>query len=131
MSGIDEKILNKPKKLNSDDWTEIKRHSEIGYRILSSVNEFSEIADYVLEHQEYWNGKGYPRGLEGEEISIQARIIAVADAFDAMTTNRTYGKALSEEEAMNEIRRCSGTQFDPTIARVFIEKVLGERVRIV
>ena len=129
--GIDEKILNKPKKLNSDDWTEIKRHSEIGYRILSSVNEFSEIADYVLEHQEYWNGKGYPRGLEGEEISIQARIIAVADAFDAMTTNRTYGKALSEEEAMNEIRRCSGTQFDPTIARVFIEKVLGERVRIV
>jgi len=124
--GIDEKILNKPQKLNNDEWTEMKRHPEIGYRILSSVNEFSEIADYVLEHQEYWNGKGYPRGLKGEEISMQARIITVADAFDAMTSNRTYGKALSEEEATNEIRRCSGTQFDPFIARVFIEKCLGK-----
>jgi len=122
--GIDGKILNKPEKLNNDEWTEMKRHPEIGYRILSSVNEFSEIADYVLEHQEYWNGKGYPRGLKGEEISMQARIITVADAFDAMTSNRTYGKALSEEEATNEIRRCSGTQFDPFIARVFIEKCL-------
>jgi len=124
--GIDEKILNKPEKLNNDEWTEMKRHPEIGYRILSSVNEFSEIADFVLEHQEYWNGKGYPRGLKGEEISMQARIITVADAFDAMTSNRTYGKALSEEEATNEIRRCSGTQFDPFIARVFIEKCLGK-----
>ena len=124
--GIDEKILNKPEKLNNDEWTEMKRHCEIGYRILSSVNEFSEIAVYVLEHQEYWNGKGYPRGLKGEEISMKARIIAIADAFDAMTSHRTYGKTMSEDEAINEIRRCSGTQFDPTIARVFIEKVFGK-----
>ena len=124
--GIDEKILNKTQKLSSNEWKEIERHSEIGYRILSSVNEFSEIAEHVLEHHEKRNGKGYPRGLKGEEISLQARIIAVADAFDAMTRDRTYGKALSEEEAINEIRRCSGMQFDPTIARVFIEKVLGK-----
>jgi putative nucleotidyltransferase with HDIG domain len=124
--GIDENILNKPQKLSSDEWKEIERHSEIGYRILSSVNEFSEIAEHVLEHHEKWNGKGYPRGLKGEEISLQARIIAVADAFDAMTRDRAYGKALSEEEAINEIRRCSGTQFDPEIAGVFVEKVLGK-----
>jgi len=73
------------------------------------------------------NGKGYPRGLKGEESSLRARIIAVADSYDAMTTNRTYGKALSEEEATNEIRRCSGTQFDPEIARIFIEAVLGKK----
>jgi len=124
--GIDGKILNKTQKLSSDEWKEIERHSEIGYRILSSVNEFSEIAEHVLEHHEKWNGKGYPRGLKGEEISLQARIIAVADAFDAMTRDRTYSKALSEEEAINEIRRCSGTQFDPEIAGVFVEKVLGK-----
>jgi len=92
--------------------------------IQSSVNEFSVIADDVLEHQERWDGKGYPRGLKGEEISLCARIIAVADAYAAMTANRAYEKSLSEEEATNEIRRCSGTQFDPTIAQIFIEKVL-------
>jgi diguanylate cyclase (GGDEF)-like protein/PAS domain S-box-containing protein/putative nucleotidyltransferase with HDIG domain len=124
--GIDEKILNKPQELNSDERNEIERHSEIGYRILSSVNEFSEIASYVLEHHESWNGKGYPRGLKGEEILLQARIIAIADAFDAMKSARTYRKALSEEEAIIEIRRCSNTQFDPTIVRIFIDKVLGK-----
>lgn len=122
--GINDNILNKAGKLNSDEWNEIKRHSEIGYRILSSANEFSEIADYVLEHHERWNGEGYPKGLQEEEISIQARIIAVADSYDAMTSNRTYGKALSEEEAINEIKRCSGMQFDPDIVRVFVEKIM-------
>ncbi|MFA6850613.1 MAG: diguanylate cyclase, partial [Selenomonadaceae bacterium] len=122
--GISEKILNKAQTLNEDEWVEIKRHPEIGYRILSSVHEFSEIADYVLEHQERWDGKGYPRGLKGEKISIQARIIAVADSFDAMTTHRAYGTVLSEKEAIDEIRKCSGKQFDPNIARIFIERVL-------
>ena len=125
--GIDENILNKPQKLSTDERKEIERHSEIGYRILSSVNEFSEIAEHVLEHQEKWNGKGYPKGLKGEEISLQARIIAVADAFDAMTRDRAYGKVLSEEEAIKEIKRCSGTQFDPEIAGVFVENVLGKQ----
>jgi diguanylate cyclase (GGDEF)-like protein/PAS domain S-box-containing protein/putative nucleotidyltransferase with HDIG domain len=124
--GINDTILNKAGKLNSDEWNEVKRHSEIGYRILCSANEFSEIADYVLEHHESWNGKGYPKGLKEEEISLQARIIAVADSYDAMTSERTYGKTLSGEEAINELRRCSGVQFDPDIVKVFIEQVLGE-----
>ncbi len=121
--GIEEKILNKAQKLNDEEWIEMKRHPEIGYRILSSVNEFSEIAGYVLEHQERWDGSGYPRALKGEEISLPARIIAIADAFDAMTTHRTYGKILDEEEAVNEIKRYSGMQFDPEIAAIFAEMI--------
>ncbi len=122
--GIYDNILNKSQKLDSSEWDEIERHSETGYRILSSLNEFSEIADFVLEHHERPDGSGYPRGLKGDEISLQARIIAIADAFDAMTSDRSYRKGLSEEAAADEIRRCSGSQFDPAIARVFIEKVL-------
>ncbi|HEY5466946.1 MAG TPA: HD domain-containing phosphohydrolase, partial [Clostridia bacterium] len=123
---INGKIINKPQSLNPDEWEEIKRHPEIGYRILGSVSEFSRIADYVLEHQERWDGKGYPRGLKGSEISVQARIIAVADSYDAMTTNWIYGKALSEVEAIEEMKKCSGSQFDPDIVRMFIEKILGK-----
>lgn len=122
--GIEDTILNKTSGLNRDEWDQIKRHSEIGYRILSSVNEFSEIANYVLEHQERWDGKGYPKGLKSEEISIQARIIAVADSYDAMTSDRAYRSGLSKEEAIREIIKYSGTQFDPDIVKVFVEKVL-------
>jgi diguanylate cyclase (GGDEF)-like protein/PAS domain S-box-containing protein/putative nucleotidyltransferase with HDIG domain len=124
--GIDDKILNKPESLTIDELYEIRRHPEIGYRILSSANEFSEMADAILKHHERWDGKGYPQGLKGEEISLQARIIAVADSYDAMTGDRPYRKGLSEEEAIAEIKRCSATQFDANIARVLIEKVLGK-----
>jgi len=122
---IDEKILNKSEKLNKEEWEKMQRHPEIGYRILSSTNEFSVIANNVLEHHEKWDGTGYPRGLKGEEISLQARIITIADAYDAMTGDRTYVKPLSKQEAINEMWRCSGTQFDPSILKTFIEKVLG------
>lgn len=121
--GIHEKILNKPGKLTDAEWKEMKKHSEIGYRILSSVNEFHKIAAYVLEHQEKWDGTGYPRGLKGEEISKQARIIAVADSYDAMTSVRTYGIQLSKADAVKELERGAGTQFDPEIVKVFIEQV--------
>lgn len=124
--GIDEKVLNSNGKLNAEEWNEIKRHPEVGYRILSSVNEFSEVADYALGHHERWDGKGYPKGLAGDAIPFAARIIAIADSFDAMTSERTYRETLSKEDAAEEIKRCSGTQFDPDIARIFIEKVLGE-----
>ncbi|MBU4438347.1 MAG: HD domain-containing protein, partial [Firmicutes bacterium] len=123
--GIDEKILNKPGGLDQDEWKKIQRHPEIGYRILSSSSEFSELARYVLEHQERWDGNGYPKRLMGEEISIQARIIGVADAFDAMTCDRAYRKGLSVEEAVAEINRCSGTQFDPEVVAVFVKRVLN------
>lgn len=125
--GIDDKTLNKPDALDAEEWAAMKKHPEIGQRILSAANEFSEIGDYIFEHQEKWDGTGYPRGLKGEEILLQARIIAVADSYDAMTSHRSYGKAYSEEEAIREIKRCSGTQFDPAIARIFVERVLGKK----
>ncbi len=123
--GVGETILNKRQKLSVDEWDQIKKHPEIGYRILSSVNEFSEMANFVLEHHERWDGKGYPRGIAGEDILLQARILSVADSFDAMTSERTYGIRLSEDDAIKEIRRCSGSQFNPEIARVFVEKVMN------
>ncbi|NCB41903.1 MAG: diguanylate cyclase [Clostridia bacterium] len=124
--GVSNTILDKDGKLTNEEWAEMKKHSEMGYRILSSVIEFSEIAEYVLSHQERWDGKGYPQGLKGEQIPTQSRIIAVADAFDAMTVDRTYRKNMNEVEAIQEIRKCAGTQFDPSIAKIFVEKVLGK-----
>ena len=121
--GIEDKILNKSEPLNQQEWDEIKKHCEIGYRILSSATEFSEIADFVLEHQEKWDGTGYPRGLRGCEISKEARIIAVADSFDAMTGERSHGRVYTKEEAIKELQRCSGTQFDPDIVKVFSEVI--------
>jgi len=122
--GINENILNKEGNLDEDEWQAIRRHSEIGYQILRSINEFSKIADYVLEHHERWDGDGYPKGLKGEEIAIEARIIAVAGAYEAMISNRAYSKVLSKEEAIDEFRRCSGSQFDPEITKVFTEMLL-------
>jgi HD-GYP domain-containing protein (c-di-GMP phosphodiesterase class II) len=122
--GIKEEILNKAGGLDNDEWAEIKRHPEAGFRILSTTIEFSEISEFVLQHHERWNGSGYPNGLKGEEIPIEARIIAVADAYDAMTTERTYKNAFSKYEAINELKRCSGTQFDPEIVEAFVNKVI-------
>lgn len=124
--GVDDKILNTPRELSPDEWQNIKRHPEIGYRILSSVNEFAQIADQVLQHHEQVDGEGYPKALKNGEILLEARIIAVAEAFEAMTSDWTFRRALSEEEAINELKRCSGTKFDPDITRLFIEKVLGK-----
>lgn len=122
--GIDESILNKPSRLTAPEWEEMKRHPEIGYRILSSVSEFSEIAVCVLEHHERWDGTGYPRGLKGSEICLDARIIGFADAYDAMTCGRTYRNALNAKEALKEIYACQGAQFDPDIVRLFTAEVL-------
>lgn len=127
--GISEEILNKPEKLTVDEWSEMKRHPEIGFRILSSDDKFSKIASYVIEHHEYFDGNGYPKGLKGEEISVQAKIISIADAFDAMTAKRTYCQAVSEDKAINEIIKCSGSQFDTNIAKIFVEKVLRKAWR--
>jgi len=117
--GIDENILNSPDRLTSDQWVEMKKHSEIGYRILSASEEFSEIARFVLEHQEKWDGSGYPNGIAGDGISLEARIIALADAFDAMTRPRTYGNVFTVEQALEEINCCAGTHFDPILAEMF------------
>ncbi|MFZ5975680.1 MAG: HD domain-containing phosphohydrolase [Bacillota bacterium] len=121
---ISEQVLNKSGKLTDDEWDEIKRHPEIGYRILSAVNDMTELAEHILSHHEHWDGTGYPKGLSGEKIPLHSRIIAVADAYDAMTSERPYREALTEEEAVREIIENAGTQFDPKIARLFVEKVL-------
>ncbi len=117
--GIDENILNKPHRLKLEEYKELKRHPEIGYRMLSTSNEFSEIAEYILKHHERWDGKGYPGGFKGEEISVQARIIAIAEAYDDMIHGLPYKKNMSIDEAIAELKNCSGTQFDPNIVEIF------------
>ncbi|MBK5246392.1 MAG: diguanylate cyclase [Peptostreptococcaceae bacterium] len=121
---IDEAILNKNGTLNAEEWVEIRKHPEIGYRILSTVNNMSEMAEFVLSHHERWDGKGYPQGLSGEQIPLQSRIIGIADAYDAMISERSYKKALTKEEAIQELTANAGTQFNAECVRVFIEKVL-------
>ncbi|WP_084145887.1 HD domain-containing phosphohydrolase [Anaerovorax odorimutans] len=125
---IEEYILNKPDKLSVDERKEIMRHSEIGYRILSTVNDLSEMAEYVLSHHERWDGKGYPKGLKKEEIPFESRIISIVDTYDAMTSERSYRKAMDEEFAIEELKKNAGLQFDPKLVNVFIVKVLGKEM---
>lgn len=120
---IVETILNKPGKLTNDEWEEMKRHPEIGYRILSTVNDMSEMAEYVLAHHERWDGRGYPKGLKRDEIPFPSRIINIADSYDAMTSERSYGNILSEEDAIKELQKNAGTQFDPELVNVFIAEM--------
>ncbi|MBH1941759.1 diguanylate cyclase [Mobilitalea sibirica] len=121
--GISDTILNKPGKLSEEEWIEMKKHPEMGYRIAMSTPELAPIADYILCHHERWDGKGYPQGLQGEEIPILSRIIAIADAFDAMTQDRPYRKAMKVEEALEEISINAGKQFDPNIVKIFLENI--------
>jgi len=121
---VDEAILNKSGSLSASEWAQIKHHPEIGYRLLGATTEFNNIAECVLAHHERWDGRGYPKGLKGEDINWKSRVIAVADAFDAMTCKRPYHKALSLMEAAEELKKNAGTQFDPDVVKVFVEKVL-------
>lgn len=123
---IDERLLNKPGKLTEEERAKIQKHPEIGYRILSAVNDMGDMGEKILAHHERWDGKGYPRGLKEEEIPIESRIIAIVDAFDAMTSERSYRKALSEEFALFELLKNAGTQFDPALVQVFVDKVIKE-----
>lgn len=125
---IRSKIIEKPGSLSKDEREDIKRHPEVGYRILSTSNDTADIALYVLTHHERYDGTGYPSGIKGEKIPLQARILAVADAYDAMTSARAYRGPLPRQVVLEELRNNAGTQFDPEIVKVFIEKVLGEEV---
>lgn len=122
--GIDERILNKPNKLTNRECEIMKQHSEVGFRILSANKQTSELAFYVLSHHERLDGTGYPNGIKADNISMFTRILSIADAFDAMTRERTYCNGISTEDAVQELKRCSGTQFDAKIVDVFANKVL-------
>lgn len=118
---ISDTILKKPGKLTPEEWEEMKRHCEIGYRIAETSPELIHIAKYILFHHERWDGKGYPHELKGDEIPLLSRIISIIDAYDVMTHARVYKEPLSHHEAICEIKKCSGSQFDPRIASRFIE----------
>lgn len=120
-------ILNKKEKLTNEEWEEIKKHPVIGYNLLKASNEYAGIAEYVLYHHERFDGKGYPKGLKGEEIPLISRILTVADSYEAMISPRPYKKTKSKEEAINELIKCSGKQFSPEIVDIFI-KVLKREV---
>jgi len=123
---IAESILSKPGMLTDNEREEIRRHAEIGYRILSTVNHMSKMAEYVLAHHERWDGKGYPKGLKGDNIPLQARIIYIAEAYNDMTSVRSYRRTFSTEEAIVELQKNAGLQFDPELITVFIQDVLGK-----
>lgn len=123
---IDERIFSKTGKLTEEEWEEVKRHPEIGYRILCTVTSMTQIAEYVLAHHERWDGKGYPKGLRGEEIPLKSRILAITDSYNAMLSERSFRKALSEDDAIEELKANAGTQFDPKLVKTFIEEVLNK-----
>ncbi len=122
---VSDEVLRKEGRLEPDELDQIRQHPTIGARILLRMAALRDAIPYVLYHHERWDGSGYPSGKAGEEIPVEARVLAVADAFDAMTSDRPYRRALSREEALAEVERCAGTQFDPMIARAFL-KVFGE-----
>ena len=117
---IPDKILLKRKPLNQDEWSMIEKHPEIGYRIAKSSPYISDIAEYILTHHEYWDGNGYPQGLKGKETPYISRLIALIDAYDAMTNKTAYQEAIPHHEALKEIKACAGSQFDPNLAEKFI-----------
>ncbi|MGZ3525547.1 MAG: HD domain-containing phosphohydrolase [Thermodesulfobacteriota bacterium] len=119
--GIEDQILKKPEQLTPEEFEMIKRHCNIGVEIIEHVRQLRESIPGVKYHHEQLDGKGYPSGLKGDEIPVLAKIVAVADTFDAMTTNRPYRKAMEKEAAIKELERCSGRQFDEKVVEAFIQ----------
>ena len=119
--GVPEAVLVKPGKLDAQEFAWIRKHPEIGYRILKDIPQLDDILPGVLYHHERWDGKGYPQGLAGESIPLVARLIGLADSFDAMSSNRTYRSALSRAQVLGEIEKCAGSQFDAELARAFLK----------
>jgi putative nucleotidyltransferase with HDIG domain len=118
---VPERILRKPGPLDGDELALMRRHPEEGARMVAGIRELRLAVPAVLYHHERWDGTGYPAGVEGEAIPAEARVLAVVDAFDAMTTDRSYRRALAQHQAVAELERCAGTQFDPEIVRVFAD----------
>lgn len=125
---IQESTLNKTGPLTTQEWNEIMKHPEVGYWILSTSLEMSDIAKYVLYHHERYDGSGYPKGLREEEIPLLSRIISIVDSYDAMTNQRSYKETLNHDMAINELINNKGKQFDPNIVDIFVEKVLNRKI---
>lgn len=123
--GVPDHILRKPGPLTDAEWTTMHRHPDLGARIIGNVPFLEDVATIIRAHHERWDGEGYPQGLAGEAIPLGARIFAVADSFDAMTADRPYRRGRPLEEALAEVERCAGTQFDPAVARVFLSVPLA------
>ena len=119
--GIDDEILKKPAKLTKAEYEEVKKHPAIGSWILNTLELSDTTMDAINYHHERFDGKGYPLGLSGKELSLEAQIIALSDAYDAMTSDRPYRKAMSNEEAIQEIKKCSDTQFNPELVQLVEE----------
>ncbi|HEV2341166.1 MAG TPA: HD domain-containing phosphohydrolase [Candidatus Acidoferrales bacterium] len=128
--GIPDQVLRKPGPLTEEERVLMKRHCEIGYTVLKKIPFLSDAAEIVLSHQEFYNGGGYPRGLKGEQIPLGARIFAVADTVDAMTSDRPYRKAMPIEAARAEVQKFSGTQFDPKVVAAFLSQPAEFWVRV-
>jgi HD-GYP domain-containing protein (c-di-GMP phosphodiesterase class II) len=126
MVGIPDTILTKvDAPLSPDEQEALKKHPEIGYRVARASIELAHVADGILSHHENWDGSGYPQGLKGEEIPLIARIVAIVDAYDSMTAGRSYKAAISEKQAIDEIRKLAGTRFDPDLAEAFARLIGG------
>jgi diguanylate cyclase (GGDEF)-like protein len=121
--GVADSILRKASSLDNEEWKEMRRHSELGYQILKGIDFFQNAAEIVYAHHEHFDGSGYPRGLVGEEIPLGARVFAVVDAYDAMTSRRPYRSALARDTALIEIASHSGTQFDPKVVQAFLQVI--------
>lgn len=119
--GIPDNVLNKPDRLESDEWEMMKKHSDIGYDILSKTNVFEIISKIVLYHHERWDGKGYPEGLKEEEIPFASRILLICDSIDAMKSDRPYRKSINDEICIEEIRKNKGIMYDAKIAECILE----------
>ena len=125
-TSIPEEVLTKKEELTDEEWQMMKEHPDTGYKIASASPEFSPIAKDIRTHHERWDGSGYPAGLQGKEIPLLARIITIVDAYDVMTNGRPYQEAMSKTEALQEIKACAGSQFDPELAAKFIEMMHEE-----
>jgi len=124
MIKISREVITKKDSLSPEEWEIVKKHPETGYMIAKTMEEFAHVARDILAHHERWDGAGYPGGLKGKEIPLLARITAIADAFDVMTRGRPYRKALSADEAVQELRKCAGKQFDPDLVDIFCSEVV-------